>query len=268
MKTPHSSLKLLIILIIFLYAGPSIAAPKSDLAKEKRWREQIEPSLMLGEPLNLKAADTEFLALFSENSAEKSLGGVILVHGIGVHPAWPDVIEPLRTGLTEHGWHTLSIQMPILANDIGADQYEALFDEAAERIQAAVDFYAKKGIKNIAIVSHSLGTTMTSYYLATQKKHKVNAFVAISFGPGKPGVDKLDSYKHLNQISIPLFDIFGSEDFPQNVNTATKRQTIARKTGNKGYQQVKIESANHFFSGMDDVLVKRVHGWLKKTAGR
>ncbi len=258
--------KLLISLFILTISTASVAASKSDLAKEKRWREQIEPSLMVGDALSLKAAGSEFLALFTENTAKQTFGGVILLHGSGAHPAWPDVIEPLRSDLAEFGWHTLSLQMPILANDATTKDYEPLFDEVPARIQAGVNFLKSKKINNIVLVGHSLGNTMATYYLVKQKDPAIKAFVAISFGPGLPDKDKMDSYQQLSKISIPVLDIFGSEDFPRNVNTASKRMLMAKKANNNKFKQVKIEGANHFFSNMDDILTKRIRGWLKRYA--
>ena len=258
--------KLLISLFILLLSAGLNAASKSDLAKEKRWREQIEPSLLVGDALSLKASGTEFLALFTENTAKQTLGGAIILHGSGVHPAWPDVIEPLRSDLAENGWHTLSLQMPILANEAETKDYEPLFDEVPARIQAGVNFLKSKKINNVVIISHSLGNIMASYYLVKQKDPVIKAFVAISFGPGIPGKAKMDSYEHLSKITIPTLDIFGSEDFARNINTASERKLMAKNAGNKKYKQVKIEGANHFFSNMDDTLIKRIRGWLKRYA--
>ncbi len=258
--------KLLITMFIFLFAANLNAASKSDLAKEKRWREQIEPSLMVGDALSLKADGTEFLALYSETTAKQTLGGVIILHGMGVHPAWPDVIEPLRSELAEHGWHTLSLQMPILANDATSADYAPLFDEVPARIQAGIDFVKSKKINNIVIIGHSLGNTMASLYLATTKDPVVKAFVAVSFGPGIADKPKMNNLDHLTKITIPILDIFGSEDFAGNLNTASKRTLMARKAGNKKYTQVRIEGADHFFTNMDDTLIKRIRGWLRRYA--
>ena len=118
-----NSRRYLIGLIFLVLAGHGLAATKSDQAKEKRWEEQIVPSLLVGEAVKLKAADVEFLGLYADNTAKQALGGIILIHGIGAHPAWPEIIEPLRTTLPEHGWSTMSLQMPILGNEANAQDY-------------------------------------------------------------------------------------------------------------------------------------------------
>jgi len=253
-------------LMFFAISSLGQAASKSDQAKEKRWEEQIVPSLLVGEAVNLKAAGVEFLGLYAENDTDKAIGGVVLIHGIGVHPAWPEIIDPLRMGLPEAGWHTLSIQMPILKNEAEGKDYPPLFDEVPGRIQAGVDYLKAKGVKNIVIIGHSLGNTMTTYYLAKKKDPAVRAFVAIAFGPGYPKDPRMDSYKNFSKVTIPTLDIYGSGDFDRNLKGVNKRKQTAKKSGNKKYKQVKIEGANHFFSGMDDVLLQRVRGWLKKYA--
>jgi len=256
----------LIGLAFFALSGQGVAASKSDQAKEKRWEAQIVPSLLVGEAVKLKAADVEFLGLYTENDTDKALGGVILLHGMGAHPAWPSIIDPLRMSLPESGWHTLSLQMPILKNEAVYKDYLPLFDEVPVRIQAGVDYLKAKGINNIVIIGHSLGNTMTTNYLATKKDPSVRAFVAIALGPGYPKDPRTDSYTNFSKVTIPTLDIYGSSDSDRIIKNARKRKKVAKKAGNKEYQQVKVEGANHFFTSMEDVLLQRIRGWLKKNA--
>jgi hypothetical protein len=50
-------------------------------------------------------------------------------------------ILPLRTGLTEKGWHTLSVQMPVLGKGAKYYDYVPIFPYSHERIDAAINFY-------------------------------------------------------------------------------------------------------------------------------
>ena len=265
----YSVMKFRISLIGFIFLSFSclaIAASKSDQAKEKRWEAQIVPSLIVGEAVKLKANGVEFLGLYAENDSDKALGGVILIHGIGAHPAWPEVIEPLRMNLPESGWHTLSLQMPILKNEADGKDYPELFDEVPGRIQAGVDFLKSKGVNNIVIIGHSLGNTMATHYLANKSDPAVRAFIAVAFGPGYPQDPRMDSYSNFSKVKLPTLDIYGSGDFERNLKGVDQRRKAAKTAGNKNFQQVKVEGANHFFSSMEDVLLQRVRGWLKKNA--
>lgn len=257
--------KYLISLIFLLWAGTTLAASRSDLAKEKRWAEQIVPSLIVGEGVKLKAAGVEFLGIYTENNADEVMGGAIILHGVGVHPAWPDVINPIRMALPDHGWHTLSLQMPILANDAEYRDYLPLFDEALTRIQTAIDFLKKKGIKNIVLIGHSMGTMMASDYLASKPDPAVRALIGIGMTDNSVS-PRMQNTVSISKIKIPVLDIFGSEDLERVKRHAKARRNAARKAGNKGYTQIKIEGANHFFNNMEDVLIKRIRGWLAKHA--
>jgi len=158
----------LLYLLIFLF-GPA-AAQTSDQAKEKRWREQISGNLFSGEVRDLKAGDADFMAIYTEAEQGPTGRWAILVHSIGVHPDWPDIIHPLRTGLPEHGWSTLSIQMPVLANDAPLKDYLPLFDESGPRLKAAVDYARKQGAKTLVIIAHSLGASMAARYVADSRR--------------------------------------------------------------------------------------------------
>ena len=187
MKSHTLLKKIVILLLLAAWTFPSLAGSKSDRAKEGRWEAQIDDSLLVGEAVKLASGDTRFLALYAKPSSKPSKGAVILLHGRGAHPAWPDVIEPLRMQLPDLGWQTLSLQMPILANDKQDADYPPLFPEVPARIQAGVDFLKHQGVRNIVIAGHSLGATMASYYLSASPDRTVKTFVILSGGPGVAG---------------------------------------------------------------------------------
>src|SRR5207247_9912849 len=81
----------------------------SDYAREKRWADEILPSIVSGEPVWLEAPRTEkFLGIYTE--AKNAKGAIILEHGLGVHHDY-GLIGELRTRLADAGLYTLSIQM-------------------------------------------------------------------------------------------------------------------------------------------------------------
>jgi len=243
----------------------SLYTHASDMDKEKRWEAQIVDALIIGEAVKLKAGNIEFLGIFAEHATEKAMGGAIILHGIGAHPAWPEVIQPLRTQLPDHGWATLSLQMPILPNEAKGADYAPLFDEVRPRLQAGIDHLKQMGMQNIVIVAHSLGAAMATYYLSDKPDPAITAFVGIGMGQNE-GDKKMDNAVSLRTISLPVLDIFGSRDLPTVLASEKARSTAATKAGNKNYTQLKIEGADHFFNNMDIVLVKRVRGWLAKNA--
>jgi len=239
------------------------ASYASDLEKEKRWSEQFMDTLLVGEVLWLEDQQGKFLAIYSESNRTYSKGTVIILHGMGAHPDWQDVIHPLRTRLPDAGWATLSIQMPILPNNARQTDYLPLFDEVQPRIQAAINFLEQKQT-TIILLGHSLGATMGAHYLANTPENKIQAFIAI--GMSNSDTDpKLNNLEHLKKINIAILDIYGSQDLDDVLRSAKKRKNTATKVPGKAYRQVKIEGADHMINGLEDELLQITGSWLHKT---
>ncbi len=105
--------RLLFLMLCMLLCSHTVSA--ADIEREKRLASQIVDSIMDGEPVFLKSGDHEFLSIYTE--ADEPVGAAIIMHGRGFHPNWSDVVYPLRVGLVEHGWNTLSLQMPVLEKE-------------------------------------------------------------------------------------------------------------------------------------------------------
>ncbi len=245
-----------------LFSSASFA---SNLAKEKRWAEQITDSLMTGEAVWLPDGKNKFLALFTESTKNKTLGAVIVVHGIGVHPNWPDVVLPVRTELPDYGWASLSLQMPVLENGKSAKEYVPLLKEVNGRFDAAVSFLKKKNIHNIVIIAHSMGTTMANNYLTAKPDPAIRGYIAIST-PTNPKVVELDNIKRISKIKgLPMLDIYGSLDLDSVLRFAKKRLKAGKKA-NPNYRQKMLKGADHFYQSQNEQLIKTIRLWLLKNA--
>jgi pimeloyl-ACP methyl ester carboxylesterase len=175
------------------------------------------------------------------------------MHGTGVHPDWPQVVSPLRTGLPERGWATLSLQMPILANEAEGKAYLPLMDEVVPRIDAGIAFLKGQGIDKIVLVGHSLGASMGQRYVE-ETKDTVKGIIVV----GLEFNSSLDPAVSLASVTVPVLDLYGSEDSPETLENAPKRAATAKSDT---YTQKKVDGANHFFDGKETVLVETVDVW-------
>jgi len=237
----------------------SFSVNASDLAKEQRWADAIEDTLMEGEILMLNDGKNEFLSIFTE-AIEDQQRAAIIMHGTGIHPDWQQVILPLRMGLTKHNWHTLSIQMPILKNGAEYPEYAPLYEEVAPRIIAAIKQLKDDGIKKIVLIGHSQGSTMGTYYLS-KNKADVLGFVGIGM-PDLSDDARMKNTESLKKITTPVLDIYGSDDLKSVLDNNDKRMAAGEKAGNKRYSQVAIKNADHFFKGKEDELIRWVADWM------
>ncbi len=252
---------ILIPLILVLFTP----AQASDLAKEKRWADQVVDAILDGEAVWLNDGTSDFLGIYTEAGDDKGRA-VIVMHGTGIHPDWQQVIQPLRVGLTEHDWNTLAIQMPILPNEAEYQEYAPLYDEVAPRINAAIEYLKDNGVKQIVLIGHSQGATMAAYYLSTSKQ-PVAGFVAIGIGVFADD-PRMDSVKSLKSIKVPVLDLYGENDLEPILEGTAARADAAKQAGNTNFSQVEMAGANHFFDGKEDELVEAVANWLEKTPAK
>ena len=185
------------------------AAATPDYAREARWASEVVPQIVAGDPVWLAPADRpRVLAIFTEPAGVPK-GAVIVVHGLGVHPDW-NLIGDLRTKLADRGYATLAVQMPVLAADAPRDAYRDLFDDAGTRIAAALAWLRAKGFANVAIVSHSMGASMTDAFLA-----RGDATAIVAWAP----VGMLVAFT--TPPRMPVLDVVAERDFPEVLAAAT-----------------------------------------------
>jgi pimeloyl-ACP methyl ester carboxylesterase len=258
------------LLLLFLLTVPPAApaASTSNLERERNWAEQIGDFLVAGEAVRLEARGVQFLALYTPPTESKNARrAVILLHGRGVHPAW-GFIDTLRVDLAEDGWHTLSLQLPILDQDVRLAEYAKTFPEAFERIQAGIRFLQQKGIRDIVLIGHSSGAMTAAAFAAEHAQPAVKGLAVIGYTSEPAASRYMQPELMLQKIRIPVLDIFGSEDLPLVLNTVNARAEAAKKTGNAAYLQTRVKGANHFFTDRYPDLRARLKDWLDKTTAR
>ena len=228
-------------LVLALLAMPALAI--SDYDREKRWADQILPTLMIGEAVWLQqAAGHKFLTLYTE--AENPRGALIVAHGRGWSPDY-ELYGALRTKLAEQGYTTLAIQLPVLGGGAKIGDYIPTYPDAEERFALAAKFLQEKGYRNIGIVSHSLGATMANYYLINVKETPVKAWAFVGI---------INGLEEMFRIKIPVLDVYGTKDWEITQVGAYERKKQIDKV--PGSRQVAVPDALHFFEGREEDLVK------------
>jgi alpha/beta superfamily hydrolase len=251
---------------LLLGAGNALA---DDPVREARIASQIEDAILDGEPVWLQAGQARFLAIYTRAATPETRGAAVILHGSDAHPDWPDVVFPLRTQLPEHGWATLSIQLPVTAPGAPAGSWQADLPLAAPRIAAAAAWLKKRQFPYLALIGHSLGARMGAEYLGGlhgAPDPAFRAFVAVGLTANPADTDR-GVLLALKQLQLPMLDLYGERDFGGVIHSADARRRAALQGRSPAYSQVQAPGADHFFRGLDGLLVSRVRAWLAKTAG-
>jgi len=258
-KTGARFLKTLLLVSGLLFACSGLEA--SDWEREQRLADEIVDAIFDGEAVELKTADRKFLGIYTE--ADASEKAVIVMHGRGFHPDWIDTVQPLRVGLVDYGWNTLSIQMPVLAKEAKYYDYVPVFDEAIPRIQAAIEYLQNQGNRQIVMIAHSCSVHMSMHYLNQSGADNLAAFVGIGMGATDYQQPMAQPFP-LEKLAVPILDIYGADDYPAVHRLAPRRWSNIEKTKQALSKQIVVPEANHYFTDRGDELLQAIGDWLKQ----
>ena len=258
----NASLRRCFLCLALGFAVSAFAAEEAvpDYARESRLANQIVDMILDGDPVWLEANQHEFLGIYTE--ADVAGTAVLILHGRGFHPDWADAINPLRVGLVERGYSTLSLQMPVLAKEAKFYDYLEIMDQASPRIEAGIDYLKQQGNEKIILIAHSCSVHMTMAWVDAGRMRDIDAFVGIGMGAvdyQQPMKKPLPLYK----ITVPVLDVYGTEEYPAVIKGAADRLTAMQKAGNPKSKQVTVPGANHYFTDEGDALLNVVGPWLQ-----
>jgi len=251
------------VLIFILFSLPVSAA---DLKREKRMADEIVDAILDGDAVFLKANDHAFLGIYTE--AEKSMGTAIILHGRGFHPDWQDAINPLRVGLSESGWNTLSVQMPVLEKQAKYYDYLPLFSEAIPRIEAAIAYAREQMSGNsasnnkVVLIAHSCGAHMAMAWADVDSFESIDAYVGIGMGATDYKQPMKQAFP-LEKLKVPVLDVYAENDYPAVLKMAEERLRLIKRAANNKSSQRVVKGADHYYVDRGEALTETVSQWLQ-----
>ena len=257
-------IKLVSMFTVLFFAYSSVVNA-SDLRREQRITDEIIDVIIDGDAVFLEADSHKFLSLYTE-AEDDARGIVIILHGRGFHPDWQDTINPLRVGLTEFGWNTLSVQMPVLEKQAKYFDYVPVLPEAFARIDAAITFAREQGNKGIVLLAHTCRVHMAKAWLEAQTENiskKIDVFVGLGMG-ATDYQQPMEKPFPFNKLTIPVLDVYGENDYPKVLREAPERLSKIQAAGNEKSAQKMIVGADHYYEDRGESLTQVVAEWLQK----
>lgn len=277
-------------LTLLFFLGTSVAAdsdqtsdtanyvqPKPQAERIEALRQQLLKRGLGQQIQTLEASDESFLALYQAAVSRDTIGCVILLPADNEHPDWPHTIAPLRNGLPEYGWCTLSIELPDIIkraqavssdsdNSAPAETTGLVLKEQATifaRIQASIDFAKQNNAQSIVLVGDKTGASYALNFLA-QTANAANALVMIDIET-PAGSSDYELAQQLKSISVPVLDFYSP--------IRSKNFALWRKqASNQNPQAAPYQAIESSLADIDDTnqqqLVQRVRGFLKQNTAQ
>lgn len=248
-----------LLLPLLLLMGPAHGAEIPDYEREKRIAMEIEPQIFDGEVVWLNTPERTFLSIYTQ--ADEPAGAALILHGRDTGPEDVNVAGPMRVGLVEEGWSTLALQMPVLEKGRKYYDYLPILRFAHARIEAGLAFLREQGYQTVVLAGHSCGAHMANDWLNHQGDGAIDGYVAMGLGATDYKQDLKTPFP-MGSMTVPVLDIYGSEEYPRPLAMVPERAGMLEKNGHPDSTQLVVEGADHFFRDKGDALTQMVAGWL------
>ena len=253
-------MKICSILILFLIYSTLLNSEviQPDFLREKKISDQVLSEIFFGDLKYIAYNSSKFSVL--EISNENIKKGILFLHGRGLNPNETNLAYPLRISLSEFGFNTYSIQLPVLKKGKTYNDYLKIFYDSTERIKRSLDYIAEYN-DEIVIIAHSCGVHMLMNFLDKNKLEKVSKIILIGSDAIDKGQKLINEYPY-SKINVPVMDIYGENDFDLVKKKARKRYKLIKEISDKSEQHMIINS-DHYHTDNSDAVIEVLKKWLK-----
>ena len=242
------------VFLIIISSPYLVNAAEPDYVREKNIFEQITSLEFEADILDINTVSGENFKMVVDSSGDKI--PVLLLHGRGLYPNEPLVMNPLREALKEN-FDIFSIQLPVLYKNAKYYEYKKLFSYSDERIKSSID-YLSRSYKKIIVIAHSCGSHMLFSFIKKYDITNIDAIILLGAGAVDKG-QKVDSYLDYKRYGIDILNIYGEFDHQSVIKHGNYFQSL----NDDNLEQKVIIESDHYYRDSVDYMVSEVNKWLK-----
>jgi predicted esterase len=240
--------------ILFLFASNLLADSFPNYSRENNINEQITSFVFDSDIIEIDSQlENKFNLVSHINSSDTS---ILLLHGRGLHPTEPNVINPLRTHLLDKNYNVYSLQLPVLSKGKTYNDYFKIFSYSDSRIQSSIDYISAD---KIFIIAHSCGAHMLLSFMKNNSPNNITGIILIGAGAVDKNQFILDDID-LSHYKGSLLNIYGEHD-----HNSVKSFADSLKSEYPVFESLEIQDADHNYLNEPDILIELVNQWLKSS---
>lgn len=213
-----------------------------------------------GTVIRLQAEGAEFIAIHQPRQHSEPRGGIVLLHDQAGNADGLEVIRPLRLGLADAGWDTLSLQLPAGYRDVDSRDWRARQGAITARLKAGLDWLKSRDIQTQAVIAQGDSGIIALLFGAAAPPPELQAIVVISTSLGNtlPEAD----IESLKSSALPLLDVYAERDIEPVLRSAPARRQLFDDSKSPNRRQIVITGATPGFFDTQSELLVRIRAWL------
>jgi hypothetical protein len=246
-----------LILVFFILTDINAEIIPSKI-REENINNQIIEYIFDADVIKISSSiENNFNLIANQNNESKY--SILLLHGRGLYPTEPNVIDPLRISFFEKGIDTYSLQLPVLDKGKSYNEYKQIFKYSDARITSAINFIEPK---KLIIVAHSCGAHMLISWAKKNNIKNLSGFILIGAGAVDKDQKMVDSLDY-NIIDIPILNIYGEYDHSSVKDYAAIFDDAIKDKNDSFSKNIEIKGSGHNYLSESNLLVDIVNSWLK-----
>ncbi len=219
-----------------------------------------------GRIVRLQAEGSEFIAIHRPRQQGEPRGGVILLHDQAGNANSLEVIRPLRLGLADAGWDTLSLQLPAGYRNAGGANWRDQQANINARLQAGLTWLTENNIETQAVIAQGDTGVILLLFAATGAPPELQAVVLVS--TALEDDIATETLAPVAELTLPLLDIYAERDIAGVTESAAKRRQLLANSKSQGYRQITVAGATPGYFGSDGGLLASIRAWLAANTTR
>ena len=242
--------------IFLLIAGLGMGSATQPSAEQQWWSRHD----VIGEVVDLQVGERPIRALHREPQIPQVRGAVLMLHPPGGSADGTVITRPLRLGLSDGGWETLTVQLPKRFPSESAQQWLNRHALLADTIASASAWLSARGQPKPVIIGIGASGSAALAFAASASPDALQALVLISTPVAAGSV----ALQQLSELTLPVLSVVAERDRRAVLDGAAL--TRAATIDNNAFEQRVILGADDRYAGTDAAVVAAIRAWLAANA--